>query len=97
MVKENLLGEVDATYQEINLVADHQECCYACALTKWRALSKTVNSNLRPTLIGKSWSMDYKGPYAILALGGYNVKFVFVELSSGYCVIFLTKTKKHLK
>ena len=26
MVKENLLGEVDATYQEINLVADHQDC-----------------------------------------------------------------------
>ena len=71
MVKENLIGEVNTTYQEINLVADHQDC-YACALRKWRALSKTVNSKLRPTLIGKSWSMDYKGPYAILSLGGYN-------------------------
>jgi hypothetical protein len=94
MVKENLLGEVDVTYQEINLVDDHQDC-YSCALSKWRALSKTVNSNLRHTLIGKSWSMDYKGPYAILALGGYFGKFVFVELSCGDCVVFLTKTKKN--
>ena len=45
MVKENLLGEVDVMYQEINLVADHQDC-YARALSKWRALSKTINSNL---------------------------------------------------
>ena len=79
MVKENLLGEVDVTYPEINLVADHQDC-YSCALSKWRALSKTVNSNLRPALIGKSWSMDYKGPYATPALGGYTGKFGFVEL-----------------
>ena len=39
--------------------------------------------------------MDYKGPYATLALGGYTGKFVFVERSCGYCVVFLTKTKKH--
>ena len=80
MIKENTLGEVDVTYQEINLVDAHQDC-YACAVSKWKMLTLTPKSGMRPTILGKSWSMDYKGPYATMARGGYTGKFVFVEWS----------------
>ena len=89
----DILGDAEATYQEIILVAAHQDC-YSCALSKWRRLSATPLSGLLPTLTGKRWSMDYKGPYATLALGGYKGKFVFIDRSCGYCVVFLVKSKK---
>ena len=37
--------------------------------------------------------MDYQGPYATKAIGGFNGKFTFVEWSVGYGVVFLVKSK----
>ena len=36
--------------------------------------------------------MDYQGPYATKAIGGFNGKFTFVEWSVGYGVVFLVKS-----
>ena len=60
MLKEDILGEVDVTYHEIILVDAHQDC-YACAVSKWRKLSQTPNSGLRPTLERKELKHGLQG------------------------------------
>ena len=92
MMKHGLLQNVDFTYKELMLVRDHQHCL-ACALAKWKELNSSLGSGMRMNLIGHSWSMDYKGPYHTKAIGGYNGKFIFVDISCGYLVVFLVKHK----
>ena len=70
MAKYNLLGEIDVTMEEIVLVRDHQDC-FACALSKWKRLSAAPSSGLRPTIVGKSWSLDFKGFFKTAAIGGF--------------------------
>jgi len=53
-----------------------------------------VSCGVRPNIVGQFWSIDYVGPYAVLANGGFNAEFVAVELSCGYIVVFLVKLKK---
>ena len=93
MAKYNLLGEIDVTMEEIVLVRDHQDC-FACALSKWKRLSAAPSSGLRPTIVGKSWSLDFKGFFKTAAIGGFRAKFYAVERSCGYMIIFLVKLKK---
>ena len=92
MMKHGLLQNVDFTYEELMLVRDHQHCL-ACALAKWKELNASLGSGMRINIVGHSWSMDYKGPYKTKAIGGFTGKFIFVELSSGYIVVFLVKAK----
>lgn len=92
MVDKKLLGEAEVTAAEIILVRDHQQC-FSCALAKWRALPETTSSGIRPNIIGRTWSMDYKGPYKTKAIGGFTGKFIFVCLACGYIVVFLVKLK----
>ena len=82
MVEKKLLGETEATAAEIILVRDHQQC-FSCALAKWRALPLTKSSGIRPNIIGRTWSMDYTGPYATKAIGGFSGKFIFVMACHG--------------
>ena len=95
MVRYGRLGNVDVTSQEILSVARHQHCL-ACALAKWRRLNATPGSGIHPNLTGHSWSVDYKGPYAQHAIGGYTGALVFVELSCGYMILFLVRHKSEL-
>ena len=92
MMKHGILHNVDFTYEEVMLVRDHQHCL-ACALAKWKELNALPGSGMRINIVGHSWSMDYKGPYKTKAIGGFNGKFIFVELFSGYIVVFLVKAK----
>jgi len=92
MMKHGLLHNVDFTYSELMLVRDHQHCL-ACALAKWKELDSNLGSGMRINVIGHSWSMDYKGPYQTKAIGGFNGKFIFVDISCGYIVVFLVKSK----
>lgn len=92
MLKHGLLRNVEVTYEEVILVADHQQCL-ACALAKWKELDKSLGSGIRMNIVGHSWSMDYQGPYHTPAIGGYTGKIIFVELSSGYIVVYLVKAK----
>ena len=78
--------------EEILLVKMHQDCV-SCMLAKTRAISATPSSGIRCNIIGSSWSMDYQGPYATPAIGGYTGRFLFVERSREYLVSFLVKAK----
>jgi len=92
MMKHGILHNVDFTFEELMLVRDHQHCL-ACALSKWKELNALSGSGMRINIVGHSWSMDYKGPYKSKAIGGFNGKFIFVELFCGYIVVFLVKAK----
>jgi len=50
-------------------------------------------SGLRPTTIGSQWSEDYQGPYSTQAIGGFTGKVTFVEVSTGFVMVFLVKSK----
>ena len=92
MVSKNTLQHSACTEEEILLVRDHQDCL-ACSLAKAKAIRSYPSSGIRPNIIGRCWSMDYQGPYAVPAIGGYTGKFLFVEMSRGYLVEFLVKEK----
>ena len=96
MAFNGYLGEIDVEYWEMRLVMRHQDC-YVCALAKWRKLDIRPGSGIRPNIIGQCWSVDYSGTYATLAIGGYNGFFTFVELSCGYGIPFLVKSKMELE
>ena len=60
-------------------------------------MEKTIHYNTKWTSTNTNREkMEYglQEPYATLALGGYNGKFMFIDRSCGYCIIFLVKTKK---
>ena len=42
------------------------------------------------------WSEDYQGPFAASAIGGYTGRYVFVEFSRGFLIVFLVKAKTEL-
>ena len=63
----------DVTPTEIRTVISWQDC-FSCALSKWNRPKKLSSSGVRPNIIGQCWSMDYVGPYSVLANGGFNVK-----------------------
>jgi hypothetical protein len=44
------------------------------------------------TLIGSQWSEDYQGPYSTPAIGGYTGKITFVEVTTGFIMIYLVKS-----
>ena len=75
MASAGLLGEVDWTPEEVALVRAHQEC-YWCALKKWNQVAETLPTGIYTTLIGWEWSMDYEGPYAPKAIGGFNGEII---------------------
>ena len=93
MLRSGLIIRADVTADEVDLVSSHQDCM-PCALAKWKKLSETPSSGLRPLLPGQSWSSDYQGPYAVEAVGGFTGMFTFVCLSTGYGVVFLVRSKK---
>ena len=95
MARQGTLINSTCTEAEILLVRDHQDC-WACAMAKWRALSATPNSGILPNMIGAHWTADTKGPYKTLAIGGWKYKFIFVERSLGYFVVFLGKLKSDI-
>jgi len=50
-------------------------------------------SGLKPTQIGSQWSEDYQGPYSVTAIGGFTGKITFVEITTGFLMVFLVKSK----
>ena len=70
-----------------------REHCLACAMSKWNRLLRRISTNIKNTRIGHTWSMDYIGPYATVANGGFTGEFVCIEGSCGYIVVFLVKFK----
>jgi len=92
-IESGRITNADVTPSEIRMVISRQDC-FSCALAKWNRQSKSVSSGVRPNIVGQCWSIDYVGPYAVLANGGFNAEFVAVELSCGYIVVFLVKSKK---
>jgi hypothetical protein len=92
MERMGKLKHADCTEAEILLVSQHQDCV-SCMLAKARAISAIPSSGIRCNIIGKSWSMDYQGPYTTPAIGGYTGRFLFVERSRGYVISFLVKAK----
>jgi len=92
MAKMGTLKHVTCTAEEILLVRDHQDC-YSCMMSKSKAITTMLSSGIRPNIIGHSWSMDYQGPYAVAAIGGFTGRFLFVDRSCGYLVSFLVRTK----
>ena len=78
VASDNEAGRIintDVTPKEILMVIARQDC-FSCALSKWNRLPQTIPSGIRPARIRQCWSMDYIGPYAVLANGGFNGKFV---------------------
>ena len=47
--------------------------------------------------MGQYWGVDHSATYATLVLGGFNGFFTFVELSCGYGIPFLLKSKLELE
>jgi hypothetical protein len=92
MIKDGLIIDTGVQAWEIDLVNAQQDC-YACALAKWKRLSVKPCSGLHPLVIGSVWSMDYSGPDATKAIGGFTGRFTFLELSVDYGVVFLVKSK----
>ena len=92
-IESGLIINADVAPADIRLVAAEQDC-FSCALSKWNKLKSTVPSGVRSNIIGQWWSMDYNGPYSVLANGGFSGEFIAVELSCGYIVVFLVKSKK---
>jgi len=91
-IESGRIINADVTPVEIRSVISHQDC-FSCALAKWNRKNKTVSTGVHPNIIGQCWSIDYIGPYSVLANGGFNAEFVAVELSCGYIVVFLVKSK----
>ena len=88
----NSLPRVNCTAQEVDLVMSHQTCP-ACMISSIKKKSTPTGSGLRPTLIGSQWSEDYQGPYSTPAIGGYTGKITFVEVTTGFIMNFLVKSK----
>jgi len=102
MVMADLLKGADTESWEIVLVQDHYDC-FACAVCKWNKLYRQhlpkrmwfpgVPRKVASRKMGSVWSMDYEGPFAQKAVGGYNGCYNFVELETGYVLCFLVKYK----
>lgn len=92
MERMGKLDYANCTEAKILLVKSHQDCV-ACLLAKARAITIIPSNGIRCNIIGRSWSMDYQGPYATPAIGGYTGRFLFVERSRGYLISFLVKAK----
>lgn len=56
-------------------------------------MQQSTSTGVRPNIVRQCWSMDYIGPYSVLANGGFTGEFVAVERSCGYLVVFLVKSK----
>ena len=96
MLRANtLLGTKNCTVQEIELVMAHQQCP-ACMMTKANKRTTPIGSGLRPLQVGRIWSEDYQGPFATPAIGGYTGKYTFVEITCGYLIVLLVKSKTEL-
>lgn len=95
MLRRGLIINCDVTPAEIDLVSSHQDCM-ACALARWKKLDEEPSSGIRPLLPGQAWSVDYQGPYAVAAVGGFTGMFMFVCLSTGYGIVFLVTSKTEL-
>jgi hypothetical protein len=93
MAKMGSIKYCTCTAEEILRVRDHQQHCFCCLIAKAKALTTVSPSGIRPNIIGRSWSMDYQGPYAVPAIGGYTGRFLFVERSRGYLMTFLVHAK----
>ena len=93
MVRMGTLKSCSCDEMEIYLVASHQDCV-ACLLAKAKAITEKPSSGVHDNIVGRSWSMDYQGPYSVEAIGGYTGRFLFTERSRGYLVSFLVKSKK---
>jgi len=92
MSKMGRIKNSTCTEEEILRVRDHQHCI--CSLiAKAKALTAVPPSGIRPNVIGRSWTMDYQGPYALPAIGGYTGRFLFVERSRGYLMTFFVRVK----
>jgi hypothetical protein len=51
---------------------------------------------LRSLIGGARWSEDYQGPYTTPAIGRYTGRYIFVECTTGFILVFLVKAKsKH--
>lgn len=85
-------GVVDVEPWEINLVIAYQHCL-SCAISKWKRYSDQPSSGVHEIIVGRSWSMDYQGPFATTAVGGFTGKFTCVELTTGLGVVYLVKAK----
>ena len=85
-------GEVDVEPWEIDLVIAHQHCL-SCAISKWKSYSEPPSSGVHEIIVGSQWSLDYQGPFAVKAVGGYSGKFTCVELSTGLGLVYLVKGK----
>ena len=92
MLKMGTLQNASCTEQEVLLVRDHQDCV-ACMLAKAKAITAVPSSGIRCNITGKSWSMDYQGPFRVAAIGGYTGRFLFIERSRGYQIVFLVRAK----
>jgi len=91
-LRSGLLLDANVTVQEVESVMQHQQCI-SCALAKWNKSPNSVGSGIRMNIRGNSWSLDYKGPYKIKAIGGYTGKVTIVELSVGFGIVFLVHSK----
>ena len=80
------------TAKDIRLTVSKQQCL-ACAMSKWNRLPKRVATGVRQLRIGHTWSIDYIGPYAVVANGGFTGEFLCHEASCGYLVDHLVKSK----
>ena len=92
MLKNNLLPGANCTAAEVDKVMTHQQCP-ACMLTSANKRNTSTGSGLRPIQIGSQWSEDYQGPFSTTAIGGYTGKYTFVEVSTGFVMVFLVKSK----
>ena len=95
MIKMLILRNADCTWEEILLVASHQDC-FACAIAKWKKLDKQIPSGITPNISGEHWSCDVNGPYKVLAIGGFKYQAIFSERSQGFISTFLLKSKDEI-
>jgi hypothetical protein len=93
MAAHGHMGIIDCEAWEIQLVDGHQHC-FSCALATMKRLPSESPSGLRPTVLCHEFSLDYQGPYATKALGGFNGKFTAVERKVGLGLVFLVKSKR---
>ena len=94
-IKNGTAGEVDVSPWEIDLVISYQHCL-SCAIAKWKRFSEQPSSGVHETIVGHSYSIDYEGPFAVKALGGFTGKFTCVELTTGLGIVNLVKEKGDL-
>jgi len=78
-VKAGDVGEVDVEPWEIELVIAYQHCL-SCAISKWKRYSEQPSSGVHEVIVGRAWSLDYQGPFAVTAVGGFTGKFTCADV-----------------